>query len=174
MDGQTLTIVLRLFHVVAGVVWVGGMTIMAWFLLPALPAIGQAGGKFMQELMFVRRLRTWMMALMGTTVLSGVWLFVRNIAATDGGWASSPSGIGYSIGALAAIVAGGFGMAVGARAGRQMSMLVQEIGRTGGPPSETQAAEMARLQQRAAVTAKVVSILLLIAAAAMGTARYWG
>lgn len=172
MDERALMIVLRLFHIVGGVVWVGGMTLLAWFLLPAAQAVGPEGGKVLQQVMIARRLRMWMALMMGATVLSGLWLFARNISAAGGSWASTGAGMGYSLGALAAIVAGIIGMGIGARAGRRMAVLGQEMAQAGGRPSEAQMAEMQRLQRLAGTTTKVVSVLLLFAAAAMAAARY--
>jgi uncharacterized membrane protein len=170
MDGQALVLGLRLLHVVGGVFWVGAMTVLAWFLFPAVRAAGPEGGRVMQGLMTDRRMGMWMGIAGGLTVLSGLTLFARYASATDGAWVRTPAGVGYSIGAVAALL----GMGVGLGLGMRSMMRVQRIAaEAAGSPSPAQAAEMERLQARAGAAAKVTAGLLLFAAAVMGTARYW-
>ena len=38
-------IVLRLVHVLGGIIWVGSMTYMTFFLMPAIADAGPAGGR---------------------------------------------------------------------------------------------------------------------------------
>jgi len=51
--------------------------------------------------------------------------------------------------------------------------LGNEIAGSGGPPSDAQGAEMARLQAGLQRHGKTDLVLLLLAITAMGTARYW-
>ena len=55
-------------------------------------------------------------------------------------------------------------------AGRKMLALGQSVG--SGPPSAEQQAELARLQRRMALGARLAASLLVIAAAAMAVGRY--
>jgi hypothetical protein len=56
MNDQTVTLLLRLIHILAGIFWVGVAFLMAGFLIPTVRETGQAGGRFMEHLMLRRRL----------------------------------------------------------------------------------------------------------------------
>jgi hypothetical protein len=68
-------IVVRLLHVVLGVVWVGAVTLVAFFVVPAIIAAGPAGGAVMRQLAEVRRMSLWLMAASAVTLLSGIGLY---------------------------------------------------------------------------------------------------
>jgi uncharacterized membrane protein len=170
MDGPTLTIVLRLIHILGGIFWAGTMIILAAFLLPTARATGPEGGRFMQYLMQQRRLQVYLGLAMLLTVLSGIILYARMAAATHGAWAGSRPGIAYGVGAVAAILAAAIGGSMGSSAGRKMLAVGKAIG-TAGPSAEQQA-ELARLQGRMALGARLAAGLLVVSAGAMAVGRY--
>src|SRR5688572_8996596 len=69
MSDQSLTILLRLIHILGGIFWVGTMMLLAAFLIPTVRATGREGGKFMEHLMQQRRLRVYLGVAMLLTVL---------------------------------------------------------------------------------------------------------
>jgi hypothetical protein len=166
MDERTLTIVLRLIHILGGIFWVGAMILLAGFLIPTVRATGREGGRFMQTLMQQQRLQFYL----GLAALSGVTMYARLAAATHGAWAGSRPGIAYGVGAAAAILAAAAGGGISGSAGRKMLALGQAIG-TAAPSAEQQA-ELGRLQGRMALGARVAAGLLVIAASAMAVGRY--
>jgi len=170
MDERTLTIVLRLIHILGGVFWVGAMILLAGFLLPTVRATGREGGRFMQILMQQQRLQLYLGLAAALTVLSGITLYARMASATHGAWAGSRPGIAYGVGAVAAILAAAFGGGISGSAGRKMLALGQAIG--SAPPSVEQQAELSRLQSRMALGARVAASFLVIAASAMAVGRY--
>jgi uncharacterized membrane protein len=169
MDGPTLTVVLRLIHILGGIFWVGTMIMLAAFLLPTARATGPEGGRFMQYLMQQRRLQVYLGSAMLLTVLSGIIMYARMAAATHGAWAGSRPGIAYGVGAVAAILAAAIGGSIGSSAGRKMLAVGRAIG--GAGPSAEQQAELARLQARMALGARLAAALLVVAAGAMAVAR---
>jgi hypothetical protein len=169
---SALMIVLRLVHIVAGILWAGGIVLLSWFIMPAQSALGQAGMVFMQELMMRRRARLYITTAMVLTVLSGLFMYVRLAMTTDGAWAASTMAKVLGIGAVAAIIAGGIGSAVGGSTARKMGELGATIQAAGGTPSEAQRAEMAALQTRARKSLRTVALLLVFTAIAMASARY--
>jgi hypothetical protein len=171
MSEPTITIVLRLIHILAGIFWVGAIFLIAGFLVPTVRASGPEGGRFMQHLMLRRRLSVFLLGAMLLTVLSGFIMYGRLVAATQGAWASTPPGIGYGVGGLAAILAAIVGGAISGSAARRMATLGQQASQTGGL-SPDQQAEMGRLQRRSALGSWVTAGLLAIAAGAMAIARY--
>jgi uncharacterized membrane protein len=170
MDAPTLTIVLRLIHILGGIFWVGTMILLAAFLLPTARATGPEGGRFMQYLMRQRRLQLYLGSAMLLTVLSGLAMYARMAAATHGAWAGSRPGITYGVGAVAAILAAAIGGGIGSSAGRKMLAVGQSIGPAG--PSAHQQAELAGLQARMALGARLAAGLLVVAAGAMAIGRY--
>jgi hypothetical protein len=170
MDDRTITIVLRLIHILAGIFWVGTMFLLAGFLIPTVRETGREGGRFIQHLMRQRRLQVFLGLAMLLTVLSGVIMYARLAATTYGAWAGTRPGIAYGVGALSAILAAAIGGAVGSSAGRRMLAVGKAVGATG--PTPEQQAEMARLQARMSLGARLGAGLLAIAAGAMAIARY--
>jgi hypothetical protein len=170
MDDRTLTIILRLIHILAGVFWAGTAFLMAGFLVPTLRATGREGGVFMQHLMRERRLQVALGIAMLLTVLSGITMYAKLAAASHGAWAGTGPGIVYGVGAVAAIGGGIVGAMYGGSAGRRMAAIGASIGATG--PSPEQQAEMGRLQTRIRNGTRLAAILLAVAAGAMAVARY--
>ncbi len=171
MDDRTITLLLRLIHILAGVFWVGAMFVVAGFLLPALRRTGRQGGEFMRHIMQDRRLGLFLGLAMGLTILSGLTMYARTVSATNGAWASTAPGIAYGFGGLAAVLAALVGGIIGGFAGRRLAAVGGRARKAGAPSAEMQA-EIERLQGRVVLGARLAAALLAIAAAAMATARY--
>ncbi len=171
MDERSLTIVLRLVHILAGIFWVGAIFLVTWFLAPTARSTGPEGVRFMQQLMLRRRLSLFLFIAMLLTVLSGFILYGRLVAATRGAWAGTAPGIGYGVGALAAVLAAIVGGAISGPAARRMVQLGQQAA-TGGGFSAEQQVELQRLQVRSTLGARATAGLLAVAAGAMAIARY--
>src|SRR5262245_32756225 len=95
MDSNLVVLILRLIHVGLGAFWVGAGLFLAFFLGPAAKAAGPDGGKVMGHIAESK----WPIAVSASallTVLAGFGLFFMNW----GQAASTPSGIGFSIGGL--------------------------------------------------------------------------
>jgi hypothetical protein len=170
MDDRSLTIILRLIHILAGVFWAGTAFLMAGFLVPTMRATGREGGVFIQHLMRERRLHVALGVAMLLTVLSGIAMYAKLAAATHGAWAGTPPAMAYGVGAVAAIAGGITGAVFGGSAGRRMAAISSSI--EAGGPSPEQQAEMGRLQRRIRNGTKVTAGLLGVAVAAMAIGRY--
>ena len=171
MDDRSITLFLRLIHILAGVFWVGAIFIIAGFLLPTARATGREGGRFMQYLMLQRRLPVFLAIAMLLTVLSGFTLYGRLVSATHGAWAGTPPGIAYGVGGLAAIIGALVGMVVSGPAARRMAAIGGRAAGEGAP-SAGQQAEIERLQGRMVLGSRLVAGFLAVAAGAMAVARY--
>jgi uncharacterized membrane protein len=163
---------LRLIHIVCGVIWVGGVLFIAWFLIPTIRGVGPAGGPVMSHIVQVRRLPLVMMVVAILTVLSGLALYWRDSAGFHGAWMQTGTGIVFSFGALLGLASVAVGMAVSSPVGRRLGLLAAAAQAKGGPPSAEEAAEMQRLQARLAAASNLVAALLVLATAAMAVARY--
>jgi len=167
---QSLLVAFRFLHIVSGAVWVGAVVLVAFFLMPAVIASGPAGGQVMKQF-GDRKYPQVMMALMAITVLSGLGL-MWNASRLSSTWFSSPMGRTFSLGAAIAIVAAVFGIVVARPTAMRIQQLAGEMQAAGGPPTAEQSAQMKALQSRMLNGSRIVAVLLLLAVAAMATARY--
>ena len=168
---QSLLVAFRFLHIVSGAVWVGAVVLVAFFLMPAVMASGPAGGQVMKQF-GERKYPQLMMALMAITVLSGLGLMWEMASRSSGAWFSSPMGRTISFGAAATIVAAVFGIVVARPTAMRIQQLAGEMQAGGGPPSADQSAQMKALQAKMLRGSQIVAVLLLLAVAAMATARY--
>ena len=167
LDHPAVLFLLRAIHIVGGVLWVGGLMLVTFFLLPASRTLGPAAQPMLQDIMGRRKLPVYLMSVAIATTLAGILLMIRIMSLTGGAWARSPMGIGISMGAATAIVAVIIGMTVSAPAAKRL----------GGPPKPGAAPitdeERARLMRRTAIASRVVLALLAVSALTMATARYY-
>ena len=126
----------------------------------------------MQRLMFGQRLRVFVGAAMGLTILSGLTIYTWLAMETDGAWARSRMGVTLGVGAVAAIIAGGIGGAVIGRVGEKMAALGATIQASGAPPTDAQKTEMESYQRRMRSAFRIMAVLLIIATITMAGARY--
>ena len=164
-------IVLRLFHVISAVLWVGGFVMLVYFVLPAVRASGPSGGQVMRTMLVKTRLASYFPWVGGLTVLSGLAMMWRDSAIAESNWAASPSGMVFSIGGLAGLLALIIGGSIVGRSIAQLRAIAMGS-EPGTPPSPEQAARMAQLQARADRGNRIVAPLLAIAVIAMAIGRY--
>ena len=164
-------IVFRLFHVISAVLWVGGFAMLVFFILPSIRASGPSGGQVMRTVLTKTRLVAYFPWVGGFTVLSGLAMFWRDTTISQSNWAASASGMTFSIGGLAGLIALIVG---GIMVGRSIGQLRQIAlaSDPSAPPSPEQAARIAQLQARADLGNRIVGPLLAIAVITMAIARY--
>jgi len=158
---------LRIIHIVAGVFWVGGTLIMTFFVVPTIGATAEAGQKFIGHLMGNLKFSQRMSAAAGSTILAGALLFWYRMSAP--GWAGTSVGIGFSIGALCAIVGFVFGILVG-RTTKAMAQLGAQIQ---GKPSDAQMTQIQTLRKQQTTYSYTASAFLILALIFMSIARYF-
>ena len=164
--------VLRLVHIIFGVFWVGSVLFVTFLLMPSLRAVGPSAGAVMNQLSQARKMPMIMMLSAALTIVAGIWLMMIDSAGAPGGWMKSGTGRTYGIGAALAILTLVLGMAINAPTARRMGAIAAAAAKRAGPPSADEARELARLQARMATGSIIVSVLLLLATAAMAVARY--
>ncbi|MDB4878367.1 MAG: hypothetical protein JWM41_4813 [Gemmatimonadetes bacterium] len=168
---QSWMIVFRLLHILAGVLWVGGLVLMSAFIMPALSSSGAAGGQVMQNLVQGTKLTKYLPAMGGIAVLAGFALFYLNMSVAPT-WASSRSGMTYSIGGLCGLVALVVGSIMTARSAGTIGKMGAAIAASGAPPTAEQTARIAVLRARMKTGAQIAMTLALVAVIAMAVARY--
>jgi len=171
-------IIFRIFHIGAGIAWVGSVYFLVVFVQPASAAIGPAAAPFMNELLGARKLVDRIIALAAVTILAGLILYLKDmdLAGGFGDWIGTARGVVFTIGGVAAILAVAIGI-FGTRPAVQRLLAVgRQVGQSpqGGaaPPPEV-AAEVAVLQGKLRGFARASFGLLVVAVLTMSTARYW-
>ncbi len=168
-------IVFRLLHIVAGALWVGSAFLFVGFIGPSAAEVGPSAGPLLHAAVVKRRVPRMITGLGLTTVLAGwiLWLKDMHDFGSLGDWVNSRFGLVLTIGAVLATIAlidGALGV------GRNVERLValgDQVAASGAPPSPEQQAEMARLGADLKKYGQLDLVLLLLAVAAMSTARYW-
>jgi uncharacterized membrane protein len=164
-------LILRFFHIVSGVFWVGGSLFAARFVMPALKAAGPAAGPVLAEL-GKRRIPVAMMGAALVNVASGIWLMVIDSGGAPGVWMQSGMGRTIGIGGGLAILAVILGMAFVMPANIRMARISAAAQKRGGPPTAEEVLQLERLQARSSLTAGIATALLFLATTAMAVARY--
>jgi uncharacterized membrane protein len=165
-------IILRMIHIAAGIFWVGAAFVLFLFVQPSVKDLGPDGQRFMGHLATRKRLPL-VITLSGiVTVLAGLLLYWRASGGLDADWITSGPGLGFTIGAVAAIVTLALGLSITKPAVDRIGALGQEIAGRGGQPTPEQGAEMQRLQGRTVAVGRVTMVLLAIAVVTMAVARY--
>lgn len=163
---------LRLVHVMLGVFWAGTIFFLVLFLGPSVRAVGPEGARVMQALQ-QRHFMNVMPVVAGLTILSGLILYWRSSGGFVGAWITSPFGLSLTIGGVASILA----LAIGVSGMRASTLRAGRLGQAlastpAGEEREAMQAEIQRLRQRAAASARWVALFLVIAVGTMAVARY--
>ena len=166
-------IFLRLIHIVSAIFWAGSVMYLAFFIVPAVKAMGPDGGKFMQQLSRTNKLPL-VMTIAGTlTVVGGILLIERLSGGFEMTWFGTPHGIIISIGGTLAIVAYVIGLAVNKPAVDKMAAIGAAASATGSPPTPEQMQELQRLRGKLFRGVNMMAYLVLGAAIAMSVVRYF-
>jgi uncharacterized membrane protein len=168
-----LILFLRIVHILAGSLWVGGAVAYFAFVGPSVKASGPAGGQFMQQFMERRKYPIYMTIASALTILAGVPLYLFASGGLQLSWITSGPGVVFTIGAVVSIVVFFLGTLMLKPRAERMGALGKEIGMAGGPPSPAQVAELQQLDRELAQIELADFVLLMIATLTMATARYW-
>lgn len=160
---------LRIIHIVGGVIWVGGTLTMTFFIGPTIGATAEAGQKFVYHLMNNLKFSNRMSAAAGLTILAGVILYGLDARAGTA-WVRSGMGIGLSIGAVFAII----GLITGIMIGRTTKAMAQLGAQFQGKPTPTQVTQMQAIQKQQRTYSIISAIALILAVIFMAIARYLG
>jgi uncharacterized membrane protein len=169
---DALLILLRIVHVGSAMAWFGGAVIGSFFLMPAAQALGPASQPFMDQLMNRRRMGVFFPIVATLTVVSGAALYWRDSGGLSAAWISSPSGLTFTIGGLAAIVAliGGF-VLIGPSMAEETAVR-NELARSGPVPTDDQRKRLDRAGRRMQLANRIDLPLILLAGLTMAVGRY--
>lgn len=163
-----VAVVLRIVHIVAGVLWVGATGLFFFYLEPAMNRLGPDAEKFVDELVNRRKVPIYFVVLSTLNVLAGVILYWRDF----GGISTSPLGLALGLGGVAALIAWlGGNLLIPRTLWKQMA-IVAEMKASEGPPPAELVSRMHAGQERLRLIGLIDIVLLLFAVAAMASARY--
>jgi uncharacterized membrane protein len=165
-------LVLRLVHILGGMIWVGSGIFNSFFLLPTLAQAGPAAGQIMAGLQR-RRLFTILPIVALLTILSGVRLMQITSAGFSPAYFASTSGRTYAWSGVAAII----GFLIGVFIARPAAMRAASIGATLATSTDAAAraslsAALERSRRIGSIASSVSVVLVVLAAAGMAVARY--
>lgn len=165
-------LVLRLIHVVSGVLWVGAIVFLSGFVMPALQQAGPAAAGPVMAGLMRRRAMTFMPVVATLTILSGFRLYWVMSDGFRAAYVESAMGLTFLVAGIVATIAFAIGMAVTRPAMARVAALAQQLPtmpEAARPPLQ---AEMQRLRARGRTGSLVVAWLVGLAAAGMAVARY--
>ncbi len=170
-----LLLVLRVLHIGSGIFWVGAAFAFFLFVAPSAKAIGpDAHGAFMDQVTRVRRFPMVVLWAGIVTVLAGAALYWRASGGFNSAWLSSPTGIGFSIGALAGIISLALGPLSIVPSISKMQAIGGRLRAEGRPPTPEEGATLEALDRRLTQVGQIDLVLLAVAVVFMATARYLG
>ena len=167
-----LLIVERVVHVGSAMAWFGGAVIGGFFLTPTAKALGPSGQPFMEHLLKRRRMGVFFPIVAALTVLSGAALYWRDSNGLDLAWISTPSGLAFTIGGLAAIGAFVGGMILIGPSVAEQAAVQNELAASGGAPTEDQRGRLERADRRMQLANRIDMPLILLAGLTMAVGRY--
>ena len=162
-------VVLRIIHIVAGALWVGGAGLFFFYFEPAINKLGPDAEKFVDEVINRRKAPIYFVTTSTLTVVAGVILYLRDFGAAI---ATSPFGLALGLGGLAALIAWLGGNLLIPRTLMQLMAVGAEMKASAGPPPSELVSRMQAIQERLRLIGLVDIVLLLFAVAAMASARY--
>jgi hypothetical protein len=169
---DALLIFLRIIHVGSAMTWFGGAIVSSLFLQPTVKALGVAGQPFMDHLMKRRKLGVMFPIVGALTVLSGAVLYWRDSGGLQLAWISTPTGLAFTIGGIAAIAAlVGGGVLIGPAIAEQTAVH-GELAAGDGTPTAAQQERLDDADHRLALAGRIDLPLLLLAGLTMAIARY--
>jgi uncharacterized membrane protein len=168
----TEMLVLRLVHILGGMIWVGSGIFNSFFLLPTLAQAGPAASQVIAGLQR-RRLFTILPIVALLTILSGIRLMQITSAGFSPAYFASTSGRTYAWSGVAAIVGFLVGIIVARPAAVRAGSIAATLGTTTDEATRASlTATLERLRRRSSITSSLSVALVVLAAAGMAVARY--
>jgi len=166
-------VVLRLIHVLGGAFWLGAAVTLFVFLQPTAQATAPEGQRFMLHLLRNRRFSEVVLGAALLTGAAGAILFWRDTNGLELKLMLQPEHLGFTVGGAAGGVALLGFVFVGYPAGRRLIAIGSRLETERRPPHEDEQRILVTAQRTLSRVGATVLVLLVVAAAAMATARYW-
>jgi uncharacterized membrane protein len=165
MPNIELIVLVRVIHVMAGVIWAGATFVVAAVIVP-IGARHGADGAGRWTAMIAGRVGHFLGVSALLTVLSGSYLFAT-LHSRDG----SASGLVLKVGAIAALLSLVIGLLIARPTGRKLASLSEQHSLAAAPPAEV-LQKMSGLRRRAVLSSRFTAALLGLAVLSMAGFRY--
>jgi uncharacterized membrane protein len=171
----TFMLVFRLLHIVSGALWVGSAILFVGFIGPSAAEVGPSAGPLLHAVVKKRKVAKAITGLSIVTVVAGWVMWFRNLDqfGSLGDWLGTNFGVVLTIGGVLATVSAFEGHFWVGRNVERLVDLSDEVAASGGPPSPEQQSQIQHVGAELEKFGKIDLVLLLLAVAAMATARYW-
>ena len=169
---RELQIALRIVHILAGVAWVGFVSFFILFLVPTAAALGGQAAPVMVHVNKKLHLTVVIPVVAVINVAAGLILYWRASDGLELEWITSPTGLGFTVGGLSAIIALAIGATVVRAAADRMGELGEILVTAGRPPTPEEGTEIGVLLGRLRVWGRVVVGLLVLTVITMASAQY--
>jgi uncharacterized membrane protein len=165
-------LLLRLIHILSGIMWVGSGMYASFFLVPALSSSPAVMGQVVAGLQR-RRVFLVLQIVAALTILSGLRLLWIDSAGFVASYFASGTGRMFSIGAGAAIIAAVLSFGVARPAMVRAGAIAASLGASSDATERGRLTpELDKLRRRAAIADTLAVGFGLLAASAMAIARY--
>jgi hypothetical protein len=166
-----LILILRMLHIVSGAFWVGSIVLAVLFIEPTAKAFGATGERFLAHALFRMRLLPILVVAATVAIGAGAAMYWIDSGGLRVEWITTPTGLGFTAGALAALAAYAIALIVLKPQFDRLATLLDKP-----PASEVEAPsphgrpeiDEARVRRWSLIQVS----LLVFAIAAMATARY--
>jgi uncharacterized membrane protein len=166
-----LLIAFRLLHIIAAVIWAGGAFLFFFYLEPAIFKLGPDAEKFVDEVVNKRKIPVYFAVASTITVIGGILLYIHDAGGLQL-W-TSPNGIGFTIGAIAGILAWAIGASLIPKGLQHLGAIGAEIRAAGGPPSGEMLGRMHAAQESLHRVSLADAGLIAVAVVFMSASRYF-
>lgn len=160
---------LRIIHIVGGVVWVGFGLFLVAIVLPAMQNTGQAGSRFYAGMLKVAPIGRIMGVASLLTTIAGLWLYVRlyghSILPTIGGYV-------LVAGSIAGVLAFGHGLGAMAPATGKQEKAVTALVEAGNAADDAMQKKVDTLTAKVLLHGRISAGLTVFALVCMASARY--
>ncbi len=165
---NSLVLVLRFLHILAGVFWAGASIMLASFIGPTIRATEQSGQIFARHLVLKTRFNSAIVSSAIVTLLAGAVLYWIDSDGLASAWVRTGPGIAFGTGAFFGLASFVFGAMIG-----QSNTALAKLGEAlKGPPTPEQLGQIQAIQKKLAWVGPVQLAAMLLAVALMATARY--
>jgi len=169
---NALFLSIRALHVLCAALWLGSVTLLAFFVMPSIERMGADGGKVMSNLQRAG-LNAFMGAIAGLTILSGIYLYWHLTSGFDPTISATTEAKVFGFGGLLGLIAGILGGSVVGRSARTLDATAATLATTTDGATRTQLlADMQRLRGRIRTGGNIVIVLLVVTVILMAIGHY--
>ena len=165
-------IFVRIVHVGSAMMWFGGAIIGGFFLQPTAKVLGTAGQPFMDHLIKRRGMGIFFPIVATLAITSGAALYWHDSGGLQAAWITSPTGLAFTIGGLAAVFAFVGGLVLIAPSVAAQAAVQAELANGDGVPTADQHQRLAKAEGRMRLSSRLDLPLLLLAGLTMAVGRY--